>query len=83
MSRSAASVPGMRSTYSDRVAAEVRAELGRQHKTQRELAEALGVSQVFVSRRLRGEVAFSLEELERIAEALDVPIIRLMALQPT
>jgi len=45
------------------------AELGRQ----RELAKALGVSQQTVSKKLRGETAISLSDLERIAKKYNVP----------
>lgn len=69
----------MRSTYNDRVAAEVRAELGRQQMSQLMLAALLGVSQSYVSRRLHGEAPFSTTDLERIADALRVPIETFLA----
>ena len=44
-----------------------------------ELAQQLGKSQAFVSRRLRGEIAFDIAELEQIARWLDVPVADLIA----
>ena len=46
------------------------AELGRQA----DLAKALGVSQQTVSKKLRGECAIMLSDLERIAKKFKVPI---------
>jgi transcriptional regulator with XRE-family HTH domain len=56
------------------VAAEVRAELARQRRPQRDLAEAIGLSQQAASRRLCGEVPFDIAELAKVAELLRVPI---------
>lgn len=63
----------------ERVAANVRAEMARQRKTQSALATALGRSQMFLSRRLGGQTPFDLDELDRIAAILDIPIERLLA----
>lgn len=57
-----------------RAAAEVRAEVARQRKPQREIADILGMSQAAASRRLLGQVEFSLSELTRLAEVLGVPL---------
>ncbi|MHC4248030.1 MAG: helix-turn-helix transcriptional regulator [Planctomycetota bacterium] len=46
------------------------AELGRQQ----ELAKALGVSQQTVSKKLRGECAILLSDLERIAKKFKLPV---------
>lgn len=56
------------------VAAEVRAELARQRRPQRDLAEAIGLSQQAASRRLCGEVPFDIAELAKVAALLGVPI---------
>lgn len=64
----------MTTTLQEHVAREVRAELGRQRMTQGALAAALGRSEAYTTRRLSGEVAFKLDELERIAEILRVPV---------
>lgn len=55
-----------------RVAAEIRAEMARQHKLQRELAEALGLSQPQIGKRLRGTIPFDVAELQKAAEFLGV-----------
>lgn len=56
------------------IAAEVRAEISRQKKAQRELAEILGISQQQVSERVRGDVEWRISELVQVARWLDVPI---------
>lgn len=65
-------------TASQRVAANVRAELGRHRKSQADLAQALGRSQPYVSRRLVGRVAFGVDEVEQIAGWLGVPVALLL-----
>lgn len=60
------------------VAAEVRAEMARQRRSQREVADALGVSNTYVWRRLVGEVAFDLDELEAVAAYLAKPVAQFM-----
>ena len=55
-------------------AANVRAEMARQGRTQRELAEMLGVSQPTVSARLSGRRDFTVAELRRISKWLGVPL---------
>jgi transcriptional regulator with XRE-family HTH domain len=61
----------------ERVAAEVRAQMARQRKTQGDLAEALGISEHTAGRRMRALVPFDVVELERIALWLDVPVATL------
>ena len=61
-----------------RVGAEVRAAMARREKSQGDLAQFLGKSQAFVSRRLRGELAFDIAELEEISDWLAVPLIDLL-----
>jgi len=65
-------------TYSETVASEVRSILGRRMVSQRELARALNVSPNYMSRRLRGELPFDVEELLAIARLLDVSIAELV-----
>ncbi len=60
------------------VAAAVRAELGRRGKSQASLARDMDVPQMWLNRRLRGEVALSVDELAAIARALDMPVARLL-----
>lgn len=56
------------------IAAQVRAEISRQMKPQRELVEILGISQAQVSERVRGDVEWRISELVKVAEFLDVPL---------
>lgn len=60
------------------VAREVRAEMGRQQQSANALALKLGVSDMYLSRRLRGEVPFDLRDLEKVAKALGTSIKKLM-----
>lgn len=62
------------SSLRQRVAAEVRAEMARRRVSQSELARRLGEGQPWVNRRVNGDVALDLDDLERISEALDAPI---------
>lgn len=66
-------------TTRGRIAAEVRAEMARQNKTQREIAAILGIPQPSLCLRVNGERSFRAEELAVLAEALDVPVERFMA----
>lgn len=56
------------------IAAQVRAELSRQMKPQRELVELLGLSQAQVSERVRGDVEWRISELTLVADHLGVSI---------
>ena len=60
-------------------ASNVRAEMARQGRTQRDLAALLGVSQPTVSARLTGRKDFTVAELRRIAAWLGVPLRALIA----
>jgi len=61
------------------VASEVRAELARQQMSQRALARKMRRSDVYVSRRLRGEVPFSITDLDQVAAVLEVPVTKFLA----
>lgn len=63
----------MPTTLRDTVSAELRAELGRRRMSQQRLADLLGEGQWWVSKRLTNQNPFTLEDLERIAIALDLP----------
>lgn len=52
-----------------RVVEDLRVEIFRKRKSQDQIASVAGMSQSAVSRRLNGEVAPTLEELTRIADA--------------
>lgn len=63
----------MSQSTTEYVAAEVRAELGRQGRDNAWLAKQLDVSEMWVSRRLRCITEFSADDLVRTAHALGVP----------
>lgn len=54
------------------IAAEVRAALARKGQSAAWLAVEAGISKAALSRKLRGEVSFTVEELVLVADALDV-----------
>jgi len=56
------------------IVGEIRAEMARQRKTQRDVAERAGWTQSYLARRLVGRTAISLDDLDRIAHALGVPV---------
>jgi hypothetical protein len=56
-----------------RVAAEVRAELARQHKTKKDLAAALDMHVDTLRVRLDGVKPFDTEELDAISSFLGIP----------
>lgn len=62
--------------YAEYVAGEVRAEMGKQRKTQAELAEVLQMTAPTASRRLGGEIAFDVFELVLVAEWLGCDVHR-------
>jgi plasmid maintenance system antidote protein VapI len=63
------------------IAAEVRAELARQNKTQREVGDILGLPQASVQFRLVGKRSFRAEEIVTLADALNVPVERFLNIQ--
>jgi transcriptional regulator with XRE-family HTH domain len=63
----------------DTVSAEVRAEMARQRLSQQALAGRLGEKQWWVSKRLTRSIPFTIEDLERIAAALDKPVTHFLA----
>ena len=69
----------------DFVAAEVRAEMGRQGRTNSWLAAQLGVSEMWVGRRLHmiRKTDISEDDLDRIAEALGVPVATFLPAEVT
>jgi Predicted transcriptional regulator len=69
-------------TLSERVAEEVRAMLARRRVSGRKLADQLGVSPSWVSYRLTGAQPIDLNDLERIASALNVEVIDLLPRGP-
>lgn len=63
---------------SDRVAEELRALLARRQTTPTALAKRMGVSQTYVWRRLTGETAFDLDDLDKIANVLEIETLDLL-----
>jgi transcriptional regulator with XRE-family HTH domain len=61
-------------TERERIAAEVRAEIARQGKTQRQVAELIGMAQQLLQVRLAGSRSFRAEEIAKLAEVLGVPV---------
>lgn len=56
-----------------RFAADFRAEMARREISGTELARRLGVPRWWVSKRLTGHIPVRVEDLERMAAAVDVP----------
>lgn len=65
-------------TLREHAAEEVRALLGRRRTSATQLARQMGVSQAYVWRRLSGETAFDLDDLEKISALLDVEVTDLL-----
>jgi len=64
------------------VAEEIRALLARRRLNGAKLAETIGRSEMYVSRRLRGETAFDIDDLEAIAKVLGVQVKALLPNEP-
>lgn len=64
----------MRPLLEDVVRAAIRAELARSEMTQMQLAEILHERQWWVSRRLNGPTPMTLDDVDRIAYALQLPV---------
>lgn len=63
---------------SERIASNVRAEMARRRITQTEIAKKAGIPQSGLSRRLVGSTPFTVNEIERIAEVLDIQVNELI-----
>ncbi len=63
----------MTSTYVEPVLVEIKVWRARRNVTQSQLAAQLGVAQSWVSKRINGVVGLTVDDMARIAEALDVP----------
>lgn len=68
----------MRKTIAEHVSSEIRAELARQRRPQRDIAELLGISVNQVSERVRGDVDWRVTELVQVAELLGVPVTQFL-----
>lgn len=69
----------MSKTIHQAVAERVRVELAIAQVKPAQLARSLRVSHAYLSRRLTGQTAFDLADLERIAAELKLPISRILA----
>lgn len=56
--------------------------MARMGVTQSQLASHLGMAQAAVSRRLRGETSWRVDELQAVADFLDVPVSALLPIAP-
>jgi transcriptional regulator with XRE-family HTH domain len=63
----------MTQTLADYAAAQLRAEMARREITPVQLGGRIGVSETWVRRRMRRQRDISMQDLEAIAAALDVP----------
>lgn len=61
----------------ERTAEELRALLARRKMSATQLARHMGVSQAYIWRRLDGQTAFDLDDLEKIANILGVDVLDL------
>ena len=59
-------------------AANIRAELGRQDMSRAALARQLGVTEMWLSRRINAHTPITVDELAMIAAALDVTPVALL-----
>jgi transcriptional regulator with XRE-family HTH domain len=79
MHKNRAIVQGMSdATLSDRAAEEIRAALARRRISGSELARRIGVSHTWVTNRLAGHREIGLNDLQRIADALDAQVTDLL-----
>jgi transcriptional regulator with XRE-family HTH domain len=73
----------MSETVEDRVVAKVASELDKRGMSGAELGRQMAVSQAWVSRRMTGEVSFTLAEIDQVAGILQVPVDELLGKSDT
>lgn len=61
-------------SYSESIAANVRAEASRRNVKSHELAELLGFSETSLRKRYNGGIEFRPSEIEKIANYMGIPI---------
>jgi transcriptional regulator with XRE-family HTH domain len=66
-------------TPTQTVVAAVKAEMARRSHSQISFAPLVGMRQQALSRRLSGKTPFTIDELARIASALEVPLSHLVS----
>lgn len=62
----------------EKVGEQVHVLMRRRGMTQRQLGVLLGLAQPSVSDRIAGRVVFDIEELDKVADALEVPLSALL-----
>jgi transcriptional regulator with XRE-family HTH domain len=65
------------------IARKVRGLLGERNMSKTELGRRIGLSQSAISRRVNALEAFDIDEIERIAEVLDVSVVDLLSARPS
>lgn len=73
----------MSTTATPQIAANIRAELGRQNKTRAALAREMGVTEMWLSRRVNAQTPLTVDDLARVAAALDVTLPHLLPKEAT
>lgn len=58
----------------------LRGEMARRHKTQEDIAKAIGCGRPLVNRKLNGEKDFTLGDMENIAAMFDMTFLQLLTL---
>lgn len=71
----------MEQSLAEQTAGAVRAELARRRMSGADLARKLDWKRSATARRLSGEKPFNVNELQLIADALDVPLKTLMTME--
>lgn len=64
--------------FAQSIAAEIRAELGRQHQSKRWLAEQIGEPHVTVTRWVNGDGPMSFDSMDAICAALGVSVVDIL-----
>jgi transcriptional regulator with XRE-family HTH domain len=75
-------LPHAPTPFGQLVAGEVRAQLARRNLTGRAFAKLIDKEQSWVSRRLQGLTAITMDDLDLIARALDMTAVELLAGMP-
>lgn len=68
----------MQQSLDERIAFAIQVEMLRQKTTTSQVAAVIGEQYLWLHRRLKGNTPFQLEDVERIAVALEVPVTQLV-----
>ena len=58
----------------------LRGEMARRHKTQEDIAKAIGCGRPLANRKLNGEKDFTLGDMEHVAAMFDMTFLQLLTL---